>query len=258
MTKYSFPCRTIKKVAERVNFFLGQLSVAGLQLAILFLVFGGVMRETYTLLGTRGCGSTIVAAALELTGFPWGYEEVDYQLDGPERDRLLQLNPLGQVPTLILPNGEVMTESAAIILLLHDRAPHAELVPHSGSTLLPRFLRWLLFINAEIYPTFTYADHPEKWLPKESGSEQLAAEVLGYRQRLLLQLAAASDGGPWFLGKTFSALDLYVAVMCHWRPGQAWFQQYCPKLYAIARKVEQRSEFNALFQAHFERVAPLE
>ena len=101
--------------------------------------------------------------------FPRGYEEVDYTQDGPERDRLLALNPLGQVPTLVLPNDEVMTESAAIILLLHDRAPHAELAPPGGSPLLPRFLRWLLFINAEIYPTFTYADHPQRWQPQAAG-----------------------------------------------------------------------------------------
>lgn len=87
------------------------------------------MHDTYTLFGTQGCGSTIVAAALVLTAFPWGYEEVDYTQDGPERERLFALNPLGQVPTLVLPNDEVMTESAAIILLLHDRAPHAELAP---------------------------------------------------------------------------------------------------------------------------------
>ncbi|CAI0994618.1 Glutathione S-transferase [Serratia entomophila] len=217
------------------------------------------MRETYTLLGTRGCGSTIVAAALELTGLPWGYEEVDYALDGPERDRLLELNPLGQVPTLILPNDEVMTESAAMILLLHDRAPHAELAPPSGSALLPRFLRWLMFINAEIYPTFTYADRPQRWVPEIPAQERLADEVLRYRQRLLLQLAAAASGaGPWFLGKTFSALDLYAAAMCHWRPGWRWFLQHCPKLLTIAERVEQRPELNALFQAHFDQVAPLE
>ncbi|WP_346827526.1 glutathione S-transferase family protein [Serratia inhibens] len=217
------------------------------------------MRDTYTLLGCRGCGSTIVAAALELTGFPWGYEEVDYEVDSPERDRLLELNPLGQVPTLILPNGEVMTESAAIILLLHDRAPHAELVPHSGSAVLPRFLRWLLFINAEIYPTFTYGDNPEKWLPKTRNPERLEESIGPYRQQLWLQFsAAASDVGPWFLGKTFSALDLYVAVMCNWRPGRRWFQQHCPQLIAIAGRVEQLAQLNALFHAHFDHVAPLE
>ncbi|EIV2912949.1 MULTISPECIES: glutathione S-transferase family protein [Serratia] len=217
------------------------------------------MHDTYTLFGTQGCGSTIVAAALALTAFPWGYEEVDYTQDGPERDRLLALNPLGQVPTLVLPNDEVMTESAAIILLLHDRAPHAELAPPGGSPLLPRFLRWLLFINAEIYPTFTYADHPQRWQPQATGAEQLKNAVMDYRERLLQQLnAAAGAAGPWFLGKSFSALDLYVAVMCNWRPGRAWFRQHCPRLYAIAERVEQRPELNALLSAHFDGVAPLE
>lgn len=63
-------------------------------------------------------------------------------------------------------------------------------------------------------------------------------EVMAYRERLLRQLnAAAGAAGPWFLGKSFSALDLYVAVMCNWRPGRAWFRQHCPRLYAIAERV---------------------
>ena len=83
--------------------------------------------------------------------------------------------------------------------------------------------------------------------------------VMAYRERLLQQLnAAAGAAGPWFLGKSFSALDLYVAVMCHWRPGRAWFRQHCPRLYAIAERVEQRPELNALLSAQFDGVAPLE
>jgi GST-like protein len=38
------------------------------------------------------------------------------------------------------------------------------------------------------------------------------------------------------LGKRFSALDLYVTVMTHWRPGQAWFTAECPALTAVARE----------------------
>lgn len=79
---------------------------------------------------------------------------------------------------------------------------------------------------------------------------------MDYRERLLRQLnAAAGAAGPWFLGKSFSALDLYVAVMCNWRPGRAWFRQHCPRLYAIAERVEQRPELNALLSAHFDGVA---
>ena len=162
------------------------------------------MRDTYTLLGCRGCGSTIVAAALELTGFPWGYEEVDYAADSPERERLLRLNPLGEVPTLILPNNEVMTESAAIVLLLHARAPHAELAPEAGAATLPRFLRWLMFINSAIYPTFTYGDHAETWLPNSRRPERLEEAIAPHREQLWLQCAAA---GPTLVSAALPAAD---------------------------------------------------
>jgi len=36
------------------------------------------------------------------------------------------------------------------------------------------------------------------------------------------------------LGRRFSALDLYVTVMTHWRPGRAWFEAHCPALTAVA------------------------
>ncbi|SQB39792.1 glutathione S-transferase [Citrobacter koseri] len=39
---------------------------------------------------------------------------------GPQRDLLQKLNPLCQIPTLALENGEIMTESAAIALMILD------------------------------------------------------------------------------------------------------------------------------------------
>ena len=41
----------------------------------------------------------------------------------------IAVNPLHQVPVLTLPTGEVMTESAAILIYLADSYPHARLAP---------------------------------------------------------------------------------------------------------------------------------
>jgi len=38
------------------------------------------------------------------------------------------------------------------------------------------------------------------------------------------------------LGERMSALDLYLAVMTHWRPGSAWFAANTPKIMAIAAR----------------------
>ena len=114
----------------------------------------------YTLYGKAGWGSVIVEAQLELAGLPYRIEEVDPLESAADRDRLAKFNPLAQLPTLILPDGQVMTESAAITLHIGDRAPKAELVPPAGDKTRDPFLRWLVFIVANIYPMFTVGDDP--------------------------------------------------------------------------------------------------
>jgi GST-like protein len=209
------------------------------------------MAEGYRLLGCRGCGSFIVEAAFRVAGMAYDYEEIDYEQPGPGRDRLLSLNPLGQVPTLIMPDGSIMTESAAILLLVNDIAPEAGLVPPPGAPERARFLRWLVFFVAAIYPTFTYGDDPNRWLPDPEGAAMLRSATDRHRQKLWRQIEAEIAPDPWFLGTRFSALDLYVGAMVHWRPRQAWFAEECPKLAAVAAETERLPALAPLFGRHF-------
>jgi GST-like protein len=111
----------------------------------------------YKLFGRRGWGSVLVETQLAWYGLPFTIEEVDDLFaSAAARARLGPINPVAQVPTLLLPDGSVMTESAAITLHLADVAGSNALVPASGDTFRPRFLRWLVFLVANIYPTFTY------------------------------------------------------------------------------------------------------
>jgi GST-like protein len=47
-----------------------------------------------------------------------------------------------QVPTLVPQGGEVMTESAAILLYLADAYPQAHLAPLATKPLRRQYLRW--------------------------------------------------------------------------------------------------------------------
>jgi GST-like protein len=191
-----------------------------------------VSRDTYTLLGQAGWGSALVEAALTLAGLPFGFEAVEVRGSDAEREKLLRHNPLGEVPTLILPDGKVMTESAAIMLYLADRVPEAGLVPLAPER-RAEFLRWLVFIVAAIYPTFTYGDVPSRYVGGQTAQDELRASTDAARQRYWSVLEAAVTPSPWMLGP-FSALDIYVTVMVHWRPGREWFAENCPKLDAVA------------------------
>lgn len=206
--------------------------------------------STYELIGSRGCGSAIVEMALTLANVPYTLTDLPYLKPGPGRERLLRLNVTGQVPTLVLPDGEVMTESAAMILHLNDVAPAAGLAPPADSPERVRFWHLLMRLIGAVYPTFTYADDPPKWTTAGEPAELLRTRVHGRRAELWQEIDRHA-GAPHVLGRRFSALDLYVAVMIRWRPGMSWFEQYCPALHAAAGQAALQPDVGAILARHF-------
>lgn len=193
------------------------------------------MTTPHRLLGSKGCGSAVVEAAFAAAKMPLESEEVDYGGGSPTRERILSVNPLGQVPALVTPDGTVLTESLAIVHYVNDLAPRAGLVPPRGDPRRLAFLRWSTFLVAAVYPTFTYGDEPAKWVEDTQGARQLRASTDRHREAQWLRLEEVA-GDPWFLGAKMTALDLYVAVMTRWRPGRKWFAANTPRLLAIAER----------------------
>lgn len=200
-------------------------------------------------IGSKGCGSVLVEAALTLAKVPYDREEVDYSTPGPARDRLLAKNPLGQVPTLVAPDGGVMTESAAIVLHLDELVPSAKLLPASGTPERRDALRWLVFLVAAVYPTWTYGDETSKWVG--DAGDRLRASTDEHRKKLWTQIEGAAKA-PWFLGATRSMLDVYICAMTRWRPQRPWFEKQTPKLFAIARALDDDPTLASLWKANFD------
>ena len=200
-------------------------------------------------IGTKGCGSVIAEAFLTLAKIPYDREEINYEIEGPDRDRLLKLNPLGQVPTLILQDGSILTETLAVAVYVNSKFPELKLIP-TYSTELEKFWRWSVFLISSIYPTFTYGDLTTRWVSDQNGSEQLR-ETTDHHRNKLWMVVEAQSGTPYFLGNTFSAIDVYFAAMVHWRPREKWFEENCPKIYSIARKVSRDQRLSALFEKNF-------
>ena len=206
---------------------------------------------SYKLYGRLGWGSAIVEAQLVWYGLPYTYEAVDDLFKSPDaRLKLEKVNPLAQVPTLVMPDGSVMSESAAITLLLADITGKDQLVPAAGAPERAKFLRWLIFIVANIYPTFTYADDPARFVSVDAARDPFRAATDAYAQKLWRQIEGEA-GRPWFLGERFSALDIYIDVMTRWRPKRGWFEGETPKLFAIARKADALPELKETWKRNY-------
>ena len=75
---------------------------------------------------------------------------------------LRKLNPLAQIPTLLLPGGTVMTESAAILIHLGLEHPTHRLLPERPDDRAVA-LRGLVFVAANCYPAVSISDYPGRW-----------------------------------------------------------------------------------------------
>lgn len=185
-----------------------------------------------------GWGSAIVEAQLAWYGLEVEIRRAGDLFEWPAARRALErVNPLGQIPALLLPDGQVMTESAAITLWLADHTGSDDLVPRADEPCRPGFLRWLVFLVAAIYPTFTFADDPARFVPDEPARPGFRAQVDAHAQRLW-RIAEDAAGTPWFLGERLTAIDLYLAVMTRWRPRRPWFADNAPRLHAIAERAD--------------------
>jgi GST-like protein len=205
----------------------------------------------YTLIGAPGWGSAIAEALLELSALTYEVEDIDTSKPAAESKRLVSANPLAQVPTLLLLNGTVMTESAAIALHVADRAPAAGLAPPPGDPARDAFLRWLVFIVANVYPMYTVGDDPSRFVSGEAAQKELRASTDAYRDKSWRMVEANIAPQPWFLGPRFSALDVYVKVMSHWRPRRDWFRANCPKLMSVALAADEEPRLAKVWQRHF-------
>ena len=201
----------------------------------------------YRLFARAGWGSVLVEAQLAWYGLPYELEAVEDLFRSAEaRARVAVVNPLSQVPTLVLPDGRIMTESAAITLYLADVTGRDDLVPGPVHGSRADFLRWLVFLVANIYPTFTYADDPARFVSHEAAQRGFRENVDAYAQTLWRQMDNAA-GAPWFLGERFSALDIFVCAMTRWRPKRAWFAENCRKLNVISLKTDLKDEIRAVW-----------
>jgi len=192
--------------------------------------------DRFTLYGRPGSGSSSVEATLVLAGLDHVVIDVD-KADEAALARLRQLNPLGQVPTLVLPDGQVMTESAAILCYLAELNPDAELAPMPGEPGRAHFLRLMTFLSSSLYMSFLRFYYPDRYTADRDGAEAVrraAAEQIGFEWRVF-------DGifgeGPFVLGGSPSVADLYAAMLMDWTDERdAMFARH-PRLRTIAAAI---------------------
>ncbi len=149
--------------------------------------------------------------ALEWAGLP--FEAKHVARDDWKSPAFLALNPLGAVPVLE-DEDWVLTQNAAILGYIAERAPQAEL---TGDTAHDRAetQRWLAFLNADVHPAFHPLFGATRWL-EDKTLETRSKDLARRRLRTLFELLDRQlEGRDWLTGQR-SIADPYLFVVLRW------------------------------------------
>ena len=204
------------------------------------------MAGEFVVHGERGWGNVAVEAALTLIGAP--YRVVDAGASGPDRP---PRTITAQVPVLELPGGEIITESAAILIWLADAFPAARLSPPIDSPLRPAFLRWMAFVSSSIYALYWVRDVPGRVVDGEAARAQVKARLMERVVHNWALMDRSITPGAWLLGDDLTVLDLYVTVVSRWTPRQPLHQNIAPRIGEVVRRVEAHPRLAALWAERF-------
>jgi glutathione S-transferase len=203
----------------------------------------------YILYGDLGSGAFSAEAALAEAGVAYNFELVSLEKNEQKQPNFLAINPSGKIPALRLPEGDIVTESAAILLTLADHFPQARLLPPGGSVARARAYRWLAFMAAEIYPIVEIVDYPERFIADGDAEGLRRSARARIRERILI--IERMIQGPFLLTGGFSILDIYAAMFTRWSIGREWREANIPKLNALAEAVSRRPAITPVWQRHF-------
>jgi glutathione S-transferase len=192
---------------------------------------------------------------LREAGLPFDLVKVDLAAKRTEDgEDYAAINPKGAVPALGLDDGSVLTENAAILQYLADRAPTAALIP-SGGIERYRLLEWLNFIATELHKGFG-----PLWTPATPAEyKQTTRDTLGKK---FDYLQAALGDRPYLTGDRFTIVDAYAFVVLNWTAIHQIELARWPGLTAFVARVAQRPAVRAALVAEGligeEATAPVE
>ncbi|MDU8606396.1 glutathione S-transferase [Pseudomonas syringae group sp. 247E2] len=207
----------------------------------------------YTLFGTEGSGSAAIEIALWRCSVPFTLFRACAWEEGPGKEALRRVNPLLQVPTLVLADGTVLTESAAILIHLGLEHHESGLLP-SKPALRAQALRALVYIAANCYAPIGIIDYPQRWL---SGSDETQATLLetGTRARLHENWETFADlfanAGFWRCDDP-GAVEILACIVTRWGGAREHLHTTRPDFHELLLQVDAQPVVSAVIRRHWD------
>jgi glutathione S-transferase len=172
--------------------------------------------------------------ALREAELPFELVKTDIRTKRTEDGRdFLKINPKGAVPTLELANGTILTENAAILQYIGDRAPDSTLFPRPDQFERYRIIEWLNYIATELHKGFG-----PFWNP--TTSDELKHVTRNFIASRLNYVSQRLGDYPYLRFRRFTLADAYLFVILRWTHVHEIELGRWPNLVAFEARVAER------------------
>ena len=191
----------------------------------------------YTIYTCPGTGAFAAEAMLEAGNAPWKRELVDTGKGEHKSAGYLAINPAAQIPALIMPDGQLMTESAAICLFLGDAHRDTGLAPQAGDAGRAAYLRWMVYLSASVYEADLRCYYAERYTSDAKGADAVKTRAIEQMNSAFAIIDEHLSRHEWLADKTMSAADIYLAMLASWHPDIAALKLACPRVAGVWEKI---------------------
>lgn len=180
---------------------------------------------------------------LNETGLPYTVEKVDLKTKKTEKGAdFSAINSKGTVPTLVLDDGHVLTEGAAIVQYIADQKPESGLAPRAGTLERYQLMELLNYIATEVHKNFGPMFNPK-------ASDEWRAAAVANLETKFNWLSGFLGDKKFLMGDTFGVADAYLFTVLSWTGHVKIDLSKWPKLAAYVARVAARPKVQAAMRA---------
>ncbi len=180
---------------------------------------------------------------LREAGLDFSIEKVDLATKKTETgDDFLAVNPKGQIPTLLLNDGSILTEGVAIVQYLADQKPDRQLMPEQGTPARYHALEWLNYIATELHKGFSPLFNPKTPDDFKAVTREALSKKFAYVNESL-------KDNQFLLGACFSVADAYLFTVMGWAKALKFDLSALTELNAYLDRVAARPAVDAALTA---------
>ena len=206
----------------------------------------------YKLYGFKGSGSAAIEMALDAVGAAYTKTDVASWDTSTSIRELSAVNPLVQIPALVLPDKTVLTESAAILIYLADAYPSAGIIAQSPLQ-RARTIQGLIYLVANCYPAVGIIDFPERWTSSKESTEleHLRAGTRNRLNYLWEMFADMFEATPYLSGSQPGILDFLAVTIGRMFKVKDYLAESRPAFHALLTELESHTRLAGVVARHW-------